>query len=859
MSTGSQTVENNLRRAASAWRRLRFWQHTGTLGAISTLGFLLLGVAAIRGWVTNIGAAQAIAALLTLGTLVAWFVLAIAVQTQPLDRPRLAGLLEQGQPKLLDRVHTLVSLSQNRRLPEIEPFYRRIARQAQRILTLERAPVPLSSRRSLLHLGVFAALLAFTLAVYSRFHPWQRLRAAQEARQSVQPQKPPEPPLELPAPEKAVEQRQPWGEVRIVDPGQDVRATRVDIVPLQIEAAANERLRAVTWLSTVNGGAEMVHELPAPADPRFGVYRPTINLAEWNLSDWDVVAYYARATTHTTNSYVSEVYFVEVAPFREELERLPGGADGQAARMLDELSALVSQQRLIIRQTHHHAQNPPESEHLREQDRNKLAAAETDVGKGALHLHAGMVSRLNSAVILEALEDLDAAMKSAAQASESLRQESLQEAQTQERSALASLAAARKAFKRVVTDHPEEFQERAEDDVASARAASDLLKEIAEFRDEARAAENFMQDLAQKQRALGDRANATRVTNDFPRLAAEEKTIQESLERFRQAHPRAFEPAKSEAQAAEQALAQSAENLSKRTPDARQKVGTATESVQKLSSAMQQKSAARQLADAYRLRRTLEQQATSLGQCENPGPGGGPSEQASRQTAAEAGSTLQQLKKIAEQSPASGAFGPALSESLKDQNLQPANQALSQLQGPLSPDARRQAAGQARQGLEQVARAFDQSKPGASQPSKRGQPSGDEPSEAGLERGLAQLDSLLKQLESQRPPAREDQAKQGREALYNLQRAFPNKGGSNQAGRQAVVALEEALKKGEQPLELEVLRRLLDQLQAFAGEVSVKAGPEEDKTEVTALDGTRFPPGYRGPIEQYFRKLSEKR
>ena len=41
-----------------------------------------------------------------------------------------------------------------------------------------------------------------------------------------------------------LEQNQNWGEVRITDPGADLKVTKVDVVPMQIEAAANQALKA---------------------------------------------------------------------------------------------------------------------------------------------------------------------------------------------------------------------------------------------------------------------------------------------------------------------------------------------------------------------------------------------------------------------------------------------------------------------------------------------------------------------------------------------------------------------------------------------------------------------------------------
>src|SRR5207253_2569863 len=149
--------------------------------------------------------------------------------------------------------------------------------------------------------------------------------------------------------------------------------------PLQIEAAANQPLKNVGWFSAVNGGDEAPHELPPPNEPRYAVYQPNVYLDEMRLADWDVVTYYAKANTHKENSYASQVYFLEVRPFREDILKMPGGENGKAYRCLSQMTALINRQQHVIRQTHQHIQKPPEQENLRAQDRGKLADAEGDL------------------------------------------------------------------------------------------------------------------------------------------------------------------------------------------------------------------------------------------------------------------------------------------------------------------------------------------------------------------------------------------------------------------------------------------------------------------------------------------------
>ena len=99
-------------------------------------------------------------------------------------------------------------------------------------------------------------MVVLTLLFYGLFRPWEHLKAAQgaspEARQE-------EPPLEIPPPKEPLpeppREDPPWGEIRITKPGGDVRATPLDAVPLEIEAASNRPLKQVEWSTAVNGGA----------------------------------------------------------------------------------------------------------------------------------------------------------------------------------------------------------------------------------------------------------------------------------------------------------------------------------------------------------------------------------------------------------------------------------------------------------------------------------------------------------------------------------------------------------------------------------------------------------------------------
>src|SRR5207244_8302948 len=107
--------------------------------------------------------------------------------------------------------------------------------------------------------------------------------------------------------------------------------------------------------------------------------------------------------------------------------------------------------------------------------------------------------------------------------------------------------------------------------------------------------------------------------------------------------------------------------------------------------------------------------------------------------------------------------------------------------------------------------------------------------------GMSELQSLMKKLEQQRKLSPEDQARQGKEALYNLQSGLRSQAGDNDRGNQILLHLEEML-KAETPLEVGDLKKLMDELQHFSVETSDRLAKKDDKPEVTNIDPSKLPP-----------------
>jgi hypothetical protein len=850
-------VETSLNRAEFRWKWLKFLEYSFLLGSLLCLPVLVGGGAIVLGWITSKAVVTTGLALLAVVGFLAWAIMIISVMAGAPKPGWLAAAVERVDRRLLDRLNTLLFLERRPAEARAKSFALRIARQTQAVLVEKASPSPFPATRALRQLAVFAFLLAATLAFYQRYSPWGRLLAAEEAKatETIRPEKPSD--LALPA-TNSFEQQQNWGEVRITEPGADLKVTKVDVVPLQIEAAANQSLKQVAWYSTINGGKEDPHSLPAPAEPRYAVYQPNVYLDELHLSDWDVMTYYAKANAEKDSSWASDVYFLEVRPFREDILKLPGGEGGKAYQCLNELSALIGRQQRVIRETHQHLQTPQAQAKLQEQDRKKLSEAESDLSDSAQHLYAKMAGEMENKPIGEALDNLAKADKSLEAASKLLGDNAMSEAQGRERGALAELVAARKIFQKAVNENPKAFEDPKEDRPTPVAEPAKKLNEMAEFRNEAKAAEDFVRKAVEQQRNLERRAATAR--NSYPQLAEQQRQLAQSLEQFEQQHPQPFKGTKAESEQAQRAMNKAAESLEKKSNEARAATQKATDQLSKLEQAMRDRSMEQQLAHAYRLKKMLDDQIRSLGKCANPGenPGNSSGEDAAQRTAGEARETVNQLKRVAEQEPTRDAFGPPLREALSGDKKVDLDAKLTQVQVAPDEASRRQRAGEAMQGLSQVSKAFEASEPKALQAAQKGdalKPDGQE----SLSLGLAELESLIKQRESNRPVSPQDQAKLGQEALRNLRAGVQSLYGDSERGNQILVQLDQALKTNKDaPVDVELLKKLVTELQHFSVETAERLGKKEDKPEVTNIDPTRLPPAYRGRIQKYFERLSER-
>jgi hypothetical protein len=837
-------IEGSLKQAVRRRARLRQLQYQATLGGIVCLLYLLLGAAIMRGWVVHLESATAASWAIIGGSVIAYIVLTIRLAKSP-DRNRLAAALERMNPKLLDRLNTLIFLQKHYENDWQRYYCRRIEQQTQDLMVLSPLRWPVSPWRPLAHLLAFVLLLGVTLEFYKHFDPWSRLQFDQPSAlaETVKPK----PDLALP-PENTAEQKRNWGEVRINEPGHDLHVTKVDAVPLLIEVATDQSLSNVEWRSALNGDAEQPHPLPHPIEPRYAVYQPVLYLDEFRLADWDVLTYYARAATTESGSYASDVYFLEVRPFREDILKMPGGEGGKSYQLLDELTGLIDRQQHIIRETHRYGQASTRDP----QDGGKLASAETDLADASRHVYARISSELENQPIGDVLDYLALADTWLKRAGGTLQLDQLPDAESQERTAFTELVATRKQFQKFVNDHPGAFSSPKESEDTPIAGSAGKLMQIEEFRNETQAAQDFVQTTVQSEQSLFQRV-AKSPRADQSKLAGQQEELRKKLEEFQQQHPQPFQGVTNEMVQAEQVMKGAEEALRKNDWSARRATAKAADNLDKLQQALKDESLGHSLTDAYKLKQLLDGQIGQLGQLET-NPAALTPEQL-QQFAADAKGTTGELKRFSEQQPTRDTFGPPLRDSLTDHRKQALDSLLDALPKAQGAEASKQAAGNAKGGLANISKAFEDSQPSAM---KGKTTSPRENSENALERGLDQLQSLLAQLNGNHALPPPDEAKLRNEALKNLNDGIVGLEGHNDHTDQLLLLLDEELKGKNIKLDALAIKKLMDEIRDFSVEVDDAHGDKPKEPAVTHIDPANLPPAYRSRIEKYFQKLSEQ-
>ena len=169
---------------------------------------------------------------------------------------------------------------------------------------------------------------------------------------------------------------------KLISPDGDYLATDVASVPITFEVTDDFGLDSVRMCLEIPGRPPQVHTIPTEEGARSTTFTHTIELEEYELAVGDSILFHAEATDIDTGSTPakrtssSEVYFIEIRPYRQHWRPKPGGGPGQTASAPPvELLNILEYTRAIIKKTWEIAQRPSPTE----QDRSALDFIDNDV------------------------------------------------------------------------------------------------------------------------------------------------------------------------------------------------------------------------------------------------------------------------------------------------------------------------------------------------------------------------------------------------------------------------------------------------------------------------------------------------
>jgi hypothetical protein len=841
------------------WRWLTFWRYFGIAGTVFGLIWFALELCAWRKILTTPWIFYTLIGIFSMSAFLAFLAIGIYVLVREPKRIWLAGQLEKGCPSLLDRIHTLVFLEKLRR-PQQFALKRKIEAQAAQVFEKQPVVMPLSSRPAWESIGLFALVLAAAIALDIHYDPFEKLFHPPPTLLAPKA----DTPFEL-LPSNVTETKpgqKPWGEVRIVAPGRNVKLTKIDVLPLQIEMTASANLQNPVWVTSINGGPEVSHELAPPTEPQYAVYQPLLYLDELKVSDWDVISYYAKVQTTTPAEYVSKIYFIEVRPFREDFHTGDSGAgngkQGKHARdLLSELVGQINQQMDMIQETHLFQQNSYPTDELRKQDVKKLADGEAARATAANQFYGEIVAENENAPIGEILDHLATAEQHMDKATENLTEEVIPEAMRHEQGALSELVACRKSFLKTLSQHPGAFGDgdsTAPDSgdnppIATAQDSLKAMSQVTEMHDRDEAALKKLFDLNMQQRSLAVDANANSGRQVSPQS---ERDLKDKVDRLMQDNPDLFRAADAEKAALEHDMSRAIDNLS--SPDGYESqhyLNHAADDMNDLEKAVQKNHQLQQIAEAYKLKKIVDQNIQQLGQ-EKDKPGSlSPQDIKDLTNAAEHSTGT--LKDIAN-SPGGASFGPELGQSLSAENQQALQQALAQLAQAQPGPASQGAAGAAQGNLAKVSQAFEQSQ-GTLTKQIKGQDQLQTPPEDALNQAAQQLQGLLLAQQGKQPPSGADQNKELGDIVGEIEESL-SKDKTAQGADILLQAHNLQKAKDGKPVDPIELKKLLDQIQTMSAEANDQNKDKPQDAPITVIDSSKFPANYRDRIRTYYEQLS---
>ncbi len=851
------TVAQRLAAANHRWKVLLMIQLLCGWIILFTLTLMGVGWSIHRHWLSRTVPIALFYVFIVLVFMVGFALIILAATMQKRSNSWLAMQIEKHFPHLLDRLNTLAHLETRPRGVTTEAYFKAIGLQAGNELHHHSAERAISPRTTILIALAALAACVGTVAFYRHFQPWATY--AQDKQQGSAPDDS-QNAQELRLPEdKATKEKKAWGEVRITEPGGDLKLTKVDVLPLTVEAASSERLKNADWSTSLNGGAPAQHPLAAPEEPNYAVYQPTIYLDELAVSDWDVLSYFARAATEGDGKYASQIYFVEIKPFREDIlkmEAKDGGGKGMAE--LQELSLLIQKQQEILRQTYRQNEQPSSTKAEQKQDQEKLGAAQGDLKDATAHLYAKIAASENQDVgtVLDKLAEAQGSMEHAVG---KLKEPDNPAALGKEQTALQQLVESRKNLVKSISEGKgsgdSQSGENEDTPIAGQKKDKDRLADIEDIRDQGKAALNAVKAAQEKQQAIAQETAAA-TAEKLPDLAKRQEQLNKELADFQEKVPRPFEGLKDQSLAAKEAMDKAVPALAKRSTG-KPATLAAKEAIADLQKGLENQAAQRSLGDVYKMKDMLDARADDLGEMEKNPENFKASDLA--KAAAQAKATKDAMAKTLNDTQAGQAFGPGLKDALEGEPGKQLDQSAEQAQkqADANPSAQSGGASPALTSLKAIQDAFTTSQPAIFQGKTGPAQAGGGSSEGGVAEAERSLNSLIQRMKEGHETKPEDLKKQLEEAQY----ALLEEAKDHPSDAAPLLAMADNLSKLSGQVDLNVdadaLRKLVDRLEAYRLEMADHQRTTPDDPKLLHVDPSKVPTEFRERVRRYFEKLSD--
>jgi len=579
-------------------------KRTATLLSILSVLLFTLGLTAYSGVIQSTSLFFLLAASSCIGTGFAWLISIILVVERRMDRKSLAAAVEQDHDMLQDRLNTVVELDQRIKDDHSAAMYRdAIEKQATGLVPKLRPANPLKKRSVNAHLLVMLLLGILAVNFYITKSPLQTLaaneaKAADEAKEqarqdNLQPLVIPDESI-TPPPDSEEQAGSDWGEIRISEPGRDLRITAHEDVPLLIEAASDRPLASITWQTQVNDSKEVTRPLPELEDPRYAVFQPTLNPKQLGLKEWDVTRYRATANAIDETRYGSSSYFVEIVPGAEALKQLPHAG----YESLEELTDLIHRQQQVIRSTEKLTDSGDTDQ---QKTMDSLAEREIGLASAGRSVQEKLSRRLDRKTLRKFASSIEAASTEFTNAETALLERAQTEAEQTEESALMHLVDARRELANLIEQYPESFAGSAlselEDQVTLSATEADpelarLLKQLAQESQQINEASRGLNELLDQQEKLAQ--EAADIEEDripalpSPDLATKQHDIAVQFDSLRKEFPKAFQNRKGLSEKTASSMSRASDQLLENPNAASVSVEQAKNNLQKLNETLEQ-------------------------------------------------------------------------------------------------------------------------------------------------------------------------------------------------------------------------------------------------------------------------------